>query len=266
MKCSEFIKRLELLVPLSYACDWDNCGLLAGRGDKEVKKVLVALDATDEVIEDAIEKQADILLTHHPLIFKPLKQVNDQDFISRRILKLIQNDINYYAMHTNFDSVPGGMADLAAGLINLTDISVLNPEGETGEGIPYGIGAFGFLEQPVSLRELAKQVKEAFHLPFVTVYGLEQVTEPISRVAITPGSGKQMISFAQALGAQVFITGDMGHHEGIDAVAGGMAVIDGGHYGLEHIFMSHMEWYLKEQIDSSLEVMKAKLQFPGAVL
>ena len=109
MKCSNIIEKLEELCPLSCACEWDNPGLLAGRQHKEVKKVLLALDATDQVVEEAIRQQADMLITHHPLIFKPLKKVNDQDFISRRILKLIQSDISYYAMHTNFDSAPGCM-------------------------------------------------------------------------------------------------------------------------------------------------------------
>ena len=107
MKCRELIEILEELAPVSLACDWDNPGLLAGRSDKEVRTVYLALDATDDVIDNAVECRADMIITHHPLIFKPLKKVNDEDFISRRILKMIQNDISYYAMHTNFDAAPG---------------------------------------------------------------------------------------------------------------------------------------------------------------
>ncbi|MCC8082628.1 MAG: Nif3-like dinuclear metal center hexameric protein, partial [Clostridium sp.] len=114
MKCSELIEVLKGLAPEDCACEWDNPGLLAGRSDKEVKKVYIALDATDQVVEAAIEAGAHMLLTHHPLIFKAIKQVNDQNFITRRLVKLIQSDISYYAMPTNFDAAPGCMAALAA--------------------------------------------------------------------------------------------------------------------------------------------------------
>ena len=107
MKCSEVIEILGKLAPESCACDWDNPGLLAGRSDKEVKKIYIALDATDQVVDAAIKAGADMLLTHHPLIFKAIKKVNDQNFITRRLVKLIQADISYYAMHTNFDAAPG---------------------------------------------------------------------------------------------------------------------------------------------------------------
>ena len=107
MKCGEIIEILNRLAPESMACDWDNPGLLAGRRQKEVKRVLVAVDADDAVVEEALRLGADMLLTHHPLIFRPLKKVNDDDFIGRRILKLIQGDISYYAMHTNFNILGG---------------------------------------------------------------------------------------------------------------------------------------------------------------
>ena len=116
MKCSEIMEILEELAPKELACEWDNPGLLAGRGDKEVKTILVAVDATDAVLDQAEEAGADMLLTHHPLIFKPVKSVTDRDFIGRRLLRLIQADCPYYAMHTNFDAAPGCMAALAGEL------------------------------------------------------------------------------------------------------------------------------------------------------
>ncbi|MFV0238712.1 MAG: Nif3-like dinuclear metal center hexameric protein, partial [Lacrimispora sphenoides] len=129
MQCDKLIEKLEQLAPPVCTCDWDNVGLLAGRSDKEVKKVFIALDATDEVVENAVRWGADLLITHHPLIFKPLNRINDKDFISRRIISLIRNDISYYAMHTNFDAAPGCMADAAAEKLGLTDINVLDKEG-----------------------------------------------------------------------------------------------------------------------------------------
>lgn len=265
MRCSEIIDRFERLAPPEYACEWDNPGLLAGRLEKDVKKVLVALDATDEVVQQAVGEQVDLLLTHHPLIFKPLKKVNDQDFISRRIVKLIQADISYYAMHTNFDIAPGCMADLAADLLGMKAEAPLEITGEA-DGTEIGIGKAGTLPKPCTLPELGRLVKERFGLPFVTIYGLEQFKNPISRIAVSPGSGGSMIAHGLTAGAQVLITGDIGHHEGIDAVARGMAVIDAGHYGLEHIFMGFMEKYISEQFGTRLAVVLAETAFPAGVI
>lgn len=265
MRCSEIIRRLERLAPVEYACEWDNPGLLAGRMDKEATKILLALDATDEVVEQAVREQVDMLLTHHPLIFKPLKKINDQDFISRRILKLIQSDISYYAMHTNFDVAPGCMADLAAGRLGLKEQAPLEITGEA-DGAAIGIGKVGTLAAPLTLPELGRFVKERFGLPFVTVYGLEQIGGPVSRIAVSPGSGGSMVAHGLSAGAQVLVTGDIGHHEGIDAVANQMAVIDAGHYGLEHIFMDFMQKYLKEQFGTRLMIIMAGEAFPAGII
>lgn len=265
MQCNEIIRQLNMLAPEEHACEWDNPGLLAGRGGKAVHKVLVALDATDEVVEQAVAGQVDLLVTHHPLIFKPLKKVNDQDFISRRIVKLIQSDISYYAMHTNFDVAPGCMADLAAQQLGLTAEAPLEVTGES-DGDVFGIGKIGTLSRPVSLAQLGELVKKQFDLPFVTVYGLEQIGEPINRIAVSPGSGGSMIGFAQAAGVQALITGDISHHEGIDAVANGLAVLDAGHYGLEHIFIDFMRDYLQAQYGDALTVLTAAPAFPAHVI
>ena len=112
MKCFEIIEQLELHSPASYAEEWDNIGLLVGRRDKEVKTIYIALDATDDVIEEAVSLGADMLLTHHPLIFRKMSRITTDDFIGRRVYKLMRNDISYFAMHTNFDVM--GMADAAA--------------------------------------------------------------------------------------------------------------------------------------------------------
>lgn len=125
MKCQEIIKILEELAPLKYAEDWDNPGLLAGRAEKDVHTVMVALDATEDVISQAAAKRVDMLITHHPMIFKPLKKISTQDFIGRKLIKLIQNDIAYYAMHTNFDCAV--MAQEAGRRLGLSNVHVLSP-------------------------------------------------------------------------------------------------------------------------------------------
>ena len=133
MKVKEIMQILEEQSPLSYACGWDNSGLLAGNPEKEVQKVYIALDASDEAVDEAVQMGADLLLTHHPLIFKGIKKVTTDDFIGRRLIKMIQNDMSYIAMHTNFDVK--GMADLAAARLGLQEARVLDVTvtGETEE-------------------------------------------------------------------------------------------------------------------------------------
>ena len=288
MKCSEIIEKLQQLAPESCACDWDNPGLLAGRSGKEVRRIYIALDATDAVVEDAIQWGADMLITHHPLIFKAIKKVNDGDFITRRLVKLIQADISYYAMHTNFDAAPGCMADLAAERLGLSECEPLDYMGEmerpgacgepeaseragepaaSGEArLPYGVGKKGIFKEPVTVRDLAKRVKERFGLPFVLVYGHAFLDKPVTRAAICPGAGGSTLDEGIRWGAEVFITGDISHHTGIDAAARGMAVIDAGHYGLEHIFISYMEAYLKEHLGDAPALRTAPPAWPAVLL
>lgn len=245
MKCGEIIERLEAISPVRYAEEWDNVGFLAGRREKEVQTVFIALDATDEVIDEAIEVGADMILTHHPLIFKPLTRVNTDDFIGRRVVRLLQSDICYYAMHTNFDVK--GMAEAAAEEMGLLQSSVLMTTYEEGEKSE-GIGRYGKLKEVLSLAECASYVKEVFRLEHVNVYG--DLETPISMAAISPGSGKSVMKAAVAAGVDVLITGDVDHHMGIDMQAQGVCVIDAGHYGIEKIFVPYMKDFLKKEIPS----------------
>lgn len=243
MKCSALVEVLERLAPAEYACDWDNVGLLAGDGECEINTVYLALDATDEVIEEAVRAGADMLITHHPLIFGGIRRVAADDFVGRRIWKLARHNISYYAMHTNFDVCV--MADLAAERMGLTDTVVLD---ETGirDGKPCGIGRIGAPGKgtaAMTLGNCAALVKERFDIPQVKLFG--DLDRDVERIAVSPGSGKSEIAFAVSKGADVLITGDIDHHSGIDAAAQGLCVIDAGHYGLEHIFVDYMAEYLQ---------------------
>ncbi|MBO5303182.1 MAG: Nif3-like dinuclear metal center hexameric protein [Lachnospiraceae bacterium] len=256
MNGRELIQILEEQSPVSCACDWDNVGLLVGSPDKEVKKIYIALDATDEAIEEAVMVQADMLLTHHPMIFKGMKRVTSEDFIGRRIIKLIQKDMMYYAMHTNFDVM--GMADLAAARLGLEESTVLDVTCMV-EDKPEGIGRVGNLLTPMSLQRCAKFTEAVFSLEQVKVFGAPD--KVVKKVAVSPGSGKSEIKNAILAGADVLITGDIDHHDGIDAVAQGLCIIDAGHYGLEHIFVDYMKEYLKKHCED-VEIFTQKLTFP----
>ncbi len=256
MRCSEIMAKLEELSPVSYAEKWDNVGLLAGRRDKDVHSVMIALDATSAVVEQAVRMKADMLLTHHPLLFSPQKKICQEDFIGKRLIRLIRNDINYYAMHTNFDVM--GMADAAADELALKNREVLFVTYED-EMSKEGLGRSGKLPQIMSLKECAEYVKRVFHLERVAVYG--DLDRHVEKMAVLPGSGKDEVSFALASGADVYLTGDLSHHAGIDAMEQGLCVIDAGHFGLEQIFMPYMKEFFGREFPE-LEVVVASEEAP----
>lgn len=257
MICQEIVDVIEKRYPKRYAMDWDNVGLLVGRHDKEVQKIFIALDATDEVVDEAVRMKADLLITHHPMIFRGMKQINDRDFIGRRVMKLIQNDISYYAMHTNYDVM--GMADLAGEVLQMESPEVLEVTSVEGNEIEEGIGRVSDLTSPMSLRECCEFVKESFGLPSIKVFGDPEMQ--VHRLGVFPGSGKSAIGVSLAKGVDVLVTGDIDHHEGIDAVAQGMAVIDAGHYGVEHIFIADMKGFCESHFPH-ISVETAQIQHP----
>lgn len=260
MLCREIMQVIEAAYPREAALDFDNVGLLAGRAEKEVERVYIALDATDAVIDRAAEAGADMLITHHPLIFSPLKKITDEDFISRRIVKLIQNDISYYAMHTNYDVL--GMAELSEKILGIQDTEVLDVTMEK-EGKPEGIGRVGKLEKPMTLEECCVYVKHKLNLGSIKVFG--DMGRMVRRMAVSPGSGKSAISAALRKGADVLVTGDIGHHDGIDAVEQGLCIIDAGHYGTEYIFLEDMQRFLNEKLPG-LEVTSEPVIHPFQVV
>ena len=251
MRCEEIMQKLEELSPAHFAQDWDNVGLLAGRTEKEVHSVYIALEATDQAVEEAIRLGADMIITHHPLIFKGIRQIRGDHFIGRRIIRILQNDMCYFAMHTNFDIM--GMADAAADELKLRGRQVLQTTYEDDISTE-GFGRMGTLPHIMTLRECAAFVRDSFGISRVRVFGDGDME--VEKAAICPGSGGSMIDAAVARKADVYITGDIDHHEGIDAVAKGLAIIDAGHYGIEQIFVPYMKEYLKREIPGLLVYTK----------
>lgn len=260
MKCKDMIEALEKIAPSYLAENWDNVGLLTGRLDKEIGKVMLALDPSGEVIEEAIREKVDMLITHHPLIFSGIKSVTRENFIGKRVYDLIRNDICYYAMHTNFDVM--GMADAVADRLKLEKCRVLEITYKDEIGVE-GIGRIGELCRTMSLEEFAAYVKEKCDITGMRIYG--DPHQLVDVVALVPGSGKDYMTEAMKQKVDVFITGDIGHHHGLDAIEQQLAVIDAGHYGLEKIFSSDMLEVLKREFPELL-IKKAREQSPFWVI
>lgn len=251
MQCFDVVDYLNGLCPPEHAESWDNVGLLIG-ANRSISSVYVALDATDEVIDACAQEGCELLVTHHPLIFSGLKNVTETDYVGRRVLKLAEDGIAYFAMHTNYDT--DLMGDLAAEMLALRDCqALLKGQGYADEEELFGMGRIGMLPEEISLRQLAERVSVSFGANGTHIFGDSE--RMVQYVAILPGSGKDGIEQAIQLGADVLITGDIGHHHGLDALAQGLAVIDAGHYGLEHIFIEDVAERLREQFPD-LRVVK----------
>lgn len=188
-----------------------------------------------------------------------MKRVTDEDFIGRRVVKLLQNDISYYAMHTNYDVL--GMAKLAEDILGIEKTYVLDVTMEK-DGAEEGIGRIGMLEREMTLEECCLYVKHKLKLGSVKVYG--DMKKCTLSCCFSRG-GKVGDNAGDKKGADVLVTGDIGHHDGIDAVEQGLAVIDAGHYGTEYIFIDDMKCFLHEKLPV-LDVMSIPIVHPFQVL
>ena len=260
MKVKELTGWLDGRYPSSAAEHWDNVGLLVGDDEEEVSHVFLALDLTESTLAQAIDAGADMIITHHPMIFEGQKKINNHTFTGRRILSLIKHNIQYYAMHTNYDIL--GMADLSADFLNLKDREILEVTYSDANRTE-GLGRVGNLAQKMSLKECADFVKTQLKLPSVTVYG--DLEKEVQKVAVCTGSGKSLIKEVLKHQADVYVTGDADYHFAIDAVAQDVCIIDAGHYGTEYIFMDYMEKEL-QALEGELEIKKMQVIHPFKVL
>lgn len=241
---------------MKYAESWDNTGFQVGNKEKDVTHIFVAMDVTDENIEEAIRVGADMIVTHHPMIFSPLSSITSDTINGRRILKMVENGICYMSTHTNYDSCR--MADLAAERLALTQCEVLE---EVADGI--GIGKVGRLPKEMTLRECALYVKEKFDIPSVRFFG--DGNQKVNIAAACPGAGKSLVKDCHAKGAEVYITGDIDHHTGIDQADDALPIIDAGHYGIEHIYIEDMYRFFSEKYPE-MKVSKAEIKHPFEVV
>ena len=224
MKVRDIIQVIESFAPLSIQEKWDNSGLCIGSQDAEVTSVLLGLDCTPELVDEAIECGADMIVTHHPLIFSGLKKINSEDPVGEAVVKAIRAGIAVYAAHTNADKVIEGVSGAMAARLSLTDVEVLD---EDGEGT--GLGAVGNLPEPMDATEAIAYVKERFGLKVMKTS--RPLTEKISRVALCGGSGGSLIGAALRSGAQLYISGDISYHNFFTPK--GFMLMDIGHYESE---------------------------------
>jgi dinuclear metal center YbgI/SA1388 family protein len=218
---NDLVELLEELMPSNLAEDWDNVGLMLGRKGKTVKKILLALDLSKEVVEQAVAQKIDLIITHHPAIFKKLKRVVDNDWQQDLLLTLAENGIAVYSAHTNLDCVSTGVNDVLAKLLKLEDTEILDNSN--------GLGRIGVVEE-TSLVEYAQVVKNALKADYVVV---GDAGKQVHKVAVCGGAGSDLIDLALAKGADTLVTGDVKYHSAQQAVFSGLNIIDAGHQPTE---------------------------------
>ena len=223
-KVKDIISVIEDFAPLPLQEKWDNSGLCIGSPENEVTSVLLGLDCTEHLVDEAIACGADLIVTHHPLIFSGLKKISPDDQIGAAVIKAISNGISIYAAHTNADKVISGVSGAMAGRLGLTDVAVLD---EDGEGT--GLGVVGNLPEPMGADELIALVKDRFSLKMMRAS--RPLDQKISRVAVCGGSGGSLIGAARMSGAQLYISGDISYHNFFTPE--GFMIMDIGHYESE---------------------------------
>ena len=258
MLISEIISVIEKKAPLRYAYSWDNSGFLCGDINRDVKRVYLTLDVNRYTVEEAASAGAELIISHHPIMFGGIKKINygtNEGFI---ISELIKNDMALYASHTPMDTACGGLNDVLAQKLGITDTDIIERH---VPGEECGLGRIGKLEKPVTLKEFAESVKKALNTPFVRVMG--DMDRNIKCAAVGSGACSDIIHAAHAMGADVMVTADMKYHIAMDSEESGICVIDAGHYPTEVFVIDIFEKLLE---DTQLDIIKSTEKDVFAVL
>lgn len=228
MRIREITDYLESLAPLNFQESYDNSGLLVGHPADEVDKALIALDCTEEVVEEAIELGAKLIIAHHPIVFSGLKRFNGSNYVERTVIKAIKHDVAIYAIHTNLDAIEKGVNSKIGGKLGLTNLQILKPKGDL-ENV--GSGMIGELPEAMKATDFFQKIKKEFEVPFLKHTKL--LHQEIRKVAFCGGSGSFLLEEAKQQGAEVFISSDFKYHQYFDAEES-LVIVDIGHYEAEN--------------------------------
>ena len=229
MKIKEIAKFLEGYAPLQYQESYDNCGLIIGDENTEAKGILITLDCTEEVIDEAIAEDCNLIVAHHPIIFNGLKKLNGSNYIERTVIKAIKNDLAIYAIHTNLDNVYNGVSAKIAERLGLENCKVLAPNPDL-QNQQVGLGIIGELRTPIKMRKFLIDIKNTMKTNCIRHTSL--VKEEVKRVAVCGGSGSVLLKNAKAVDADIFISADFKYHDFFDA-ENDIVIADIGHYESE---------------------------------
>jgi dinuclear metal center YbgI/SA1388 family protein len=242
MKAFEVARIIEQFAPLDTAAEWDNTGFCIGSPQTEVRAVLVGFDCTPALVREAVERGANMIVTHHPLIFRGIKKISPDNFLGEIITLAVKNDIVVYSAHTNADKAEGGVNTLMAERLGLQDCSVLSSD---------GFGLVGHLPRPMAEEDFIAFVKKQFSLKVVRTSRL--TGKPVGKVALCSGSGSSLIGDALASGADAYICGDVSYHQFFTEK--GFLLLDIGHFESEIDIVGKLISVLEEK-NSTFAVLR----------
>ncbi|MBQ4630716.1 MAG: Nif3-like dinuclear metal center hexameric protein [Clostridia bacterium] len=255
---NDFIKLFDLLFPFKLAQQWDNVGLLVGRGEKNVSKVLLTLDVDEKVAAEASELGCDLIISHHPLMFKSISRLTDQTPEQRTLRILVENDIALLSAHTNLDCAEGGLNDFLAEKLKITNTQIVDICGEV-DGKIFGFGRIGILEQGISLENFLKLISKNLDTKGIRYCG--NLKKTVKRIAVNCGGGGDALAKCIDMGADVFVTGDVKYNPFRDAYENDFAIIDAGHYETENIVLELFENVLVKNT-AGVTIYKSKSNVP----
>lgn len=244
-RVADVIAVMERIAPPHLAEEWDNCGLQVGSPRWPVRSVRVSLDPLPSVVQSAVRDGVDMLVTHHPLILRPLRAINVESTIGRVIEAALQGRMALYCAHTNLDSAREGVNQVLARTLGLQQLVPMIPPAATNDGSAagMGMGRIGRLEQPMSLRRLAEAVRQRLGLHQVRVAGDPDMM--VQQAAVCSGSGSGLLAAFFETGAEVYISGDLRYHDARDVEAAGRGLIDVGHFASEHLIVEPLAVQLR---------------------
>lgn len=234
MNKKRLVEIIEEICPSETAESWDNCGcqIDIGRPDKEIRKVLVSLEVTDAVIDEAVTIGADFILTHHPLIFGAIKNVKESDVTGRYLIRLISAGISVYSCHTSFDKLDGGNNDYLGLRLDLENVRPFDRDN--------GFCRKGEAPFSVTFAEVIRMAEDALAMEQKEFRWVGDLTKSIETIGWCTGAGSEFLRDAAEDGCDLYITGDVKYHEAQMAKEMGLCVLDIGHYGSEKIFAENM--------------------------
>lgn len=230
-KIKDIIGIMEEFAPKTLKEDFDNVGLMVGDKNKEVKKILLALDCTLDVIQEAKEKNVELIITHHPLIFRKPSSITTDTLIGKKIIELIKNDISLYSSHTNLDSAENGLNETIVNLLGYSTNELIEVN-KMARNDNEGLGRIVRLEDFIKLEDLIEDIKEKLNVKSLK---LVKGCEKVKNIAIINGSGSDFFEKAYKKGADCIITGDTTYHYASDYKELGVSIIDTGHFSSEWI-------------------------------
>jgi len=257
-KIKDIIRIMEEFAPKTLKEDFDNVGLMVGDRNKEVKKILLALDCTLDVIQEAKEKRVDLIITHHPLIFRKPSSITTDTLIGKKIIELIKNDISLYSSHTNLDSAENGLNETIVNILGYSTNELIEVN-KMARNDNEGLGRIVRLEDFIKLEDLIEDIKEKLNVKSVKVV---KGCEKVKNIAIINGSGSDFFEKAYQKGADCIITGDTTYHYASDYKELGVSIIDTGHFSSEWIVFLQVMNKLRDKLQDIEILISTKSEDP----